>query len=120
MSFTLWIRSEFEKDSLRSLEERLANLKATAKKETKALAQLEKARKAIQDELDVAEDEINQLREDMAGVQGEFDEKTRALDEVKKVVARTAKALEKTGKEITLMVSWGSWRVDVSVLMRSV
>ncbi|KAG9032708.1 Structural maintenance of chromosomes protein 1, partial [Tulasnella sp. UAMH 9824] len=96
-------QSEFEKDSLRSLEERLANLKATAKKETKALGQLEKARKAIQDELDAAEAEINQLREDMAGVQEEFDEKTRALDEVKKVVARTAKALEKTMKDITLM-----------------
>ncbi|KAG8937667.1 Structural maintenance of chromosomes protein 1 [Tulasnella sp. 408] len=39
----------------------------------------------------------------MAGVQEEFDEKTRALDEVKKVVARTAKASEKTMKDITLM-----------------
>ncbi|KIO31393.1 hypothetical protein M407DRAFT_14099 [Tulasnella calospora MUT 4182] len=96
-------QSEFEKDSLRSLEERLANLKATAKKETKALGQLEKARKVIQDELDAAEAEINQLREDMAGVQEEFDEKTRALDEVKKIVARTAKTLEKSMKDITLM-----------------
>ncbi|KAG8915652.1 Structural maintenance of chromosomes protein 1 [Tulasnella sp. 408] len=95
--------SEFEKDSLRALEERLANLKATAKKETKALGQLEKARKAIQDESDAAEAEINQLRDDMAGVQEEFDEKTPALDEVKKVTARTAKALEKTMKDITLM-----------------
>ncbi|KAG8897606.1 Structural maintenance of chromosomes protein 1 [Tulasnella sp. 408] len=39
----------------------------------------------------------------MAEVQEEFDEKTRALDEVKQVVARTAKALEKTMKDVTLM-----------------
>ncbi|KAG8907644.1 Structural maintenance of chromosomes protein 1 [Tulasnella sp. 403] len=96
-------QSKFETDALHGQQERLANLLATVRKEEKALSQLEKAKEAIQSELDTAEAEINSLRKAMEDVVETLDQKTAALDEVKKVASRAAKALDKTVKEIGTM-----------------
>jgi len=72
-------------------------------KEGQSLKAHEKARQTIQAELDAEEQEIATLRDDMEGEQKEYEEKTRALDEVKKVASRTAKALVKVAKDIAML-----------------
>ena len=73
-------------------------------KEKKTLSGLHKAKKAIETEIEAAEEEIAELRKDMEGVEQEYEEKTKALEEVKKSLSRTTKALDKALKDVSSMV----------------
>jgi structural maintenance of chromosome 1 len=88
---------------LKNTRERLASLEATINSEKAGLANLEKEKKALEDEIAEAEKEIENLRTELQTVTDRYREAAKETDEAKAVAASAQKSLDNVLRQIA---SW--------------
>ncbi len=98
-------RRDFENDALQSAKERLQTLVNHTSIEEATLIKLQGEKEAVMNEISNTEAMIESLQEDLGGLQATLEEKTKELEQVKKITLKASKALENAVKDITLRAS---------------
>jgi structural maintenance of chromosome 1 len=97
-------RLEFNREALKTTTDRLTTLRGIVSAEEDNLNNLQSRKEQILKEISEAEAGIEELNEELAGLKETLDEKTKAVDQVKRTTSKAAKALENALKEIGSMV----------------
>ena len=100
-------RSQFEEEQLKRLQERMNVLAETVTAEKASLVDLEEKKTETQEELERIQAGIAELEEEMSRLKGNLDEKSKVVDDAKRVASKAAKALEQVEKEISSRVRDG-------------
>lgn len=82
----------------------MKTLSSTVKTEHTTIAKLRQSKKSIEAEIEDLAGRVESLHEDVVSVKTQLDEKTRALEEVKKANGKATRALDAVTKEIASMV----------------
>ncbi|KAH9170044.1 cohesin complex subunit psm1 [Lactarius sanguifluus] len=93
--------SQFEEEQLKRFQERLNVLAETVTAEEESLVNLEGKKTETEEELLTMQEGIGELEEEMSRFKGSLDEKSKVVDDAKRVASKAAKALEQAEKEIT-------------------
>ncbi|KAG5644198.1 hypothetical protein DXG03_008861 [Asterophora parasitica] len=93
-------QSAFEADGLRAARERLQYLETVLATERANLSKHESQKVALREEIATYETAIEDLKAELAQVQETFDEKTKAVEAVKKTTTKASKVLDLALKEI--------------------
>lgn len=97
-------RAAFEEEQLRNARERLQTVNALAETEETTISRLNEQKDAAEAEIVEAEAVITTLKEELSGITDVLDEKTKALDAVKKTTSRASKGVDLTLKDIASLV----------------
>ncbi|KAG6813644.1 hypothetical protein H0H92_008881 [Tricholoma furcatifolium] len=90
----------FEGDGLKAALERLSSLKTALDTEEANLAKFGVQKNKMKEEIVAAEGAIEELRQELAGIQETLEEKNKNVEAVKKATLRAAKVLDLALKEI--------------------
>ncbi|KAF8525826.1 condensin complex subunit SMC1 [Hysterangium stoloniferum] len=93
-------QTKFEQESLKTIQDRFEMLQKAAVDHTTTLAELAVSKQAAQAEVDESQNAIEVLQEELKGFQEDLEEKTTALDNVKRIASKASKALDKALKDI--------------------
>ncbi|EKM82180.1 hypothetical protein AGABI1DRAFT_36117 [Agaricus bisporus var. burnettii JB137-S8] len=91
----------FESEGLTTARERIQRLDQTIQSERANLANLGTQKERLEQELGESETAIGELKEELEVLQGTLEERTKVVDQVKKVGAKSAKVLDLALKEIS-------------------
>ncbi|KAN0065181.1 Structural maintenance of chromosomes protein 1 [Thecaphora frezii] len=93
-------QANFERQQIRTTQERLESLQRTVQKEQDKIRTLENQKKAQEEEIDGILDEMGDVQEQLEELRSDYDSKKAALDEAKTEAARASRNLEAVLKEI--------------------
>ncbi|KAI0290144.1 hypothetical protein BC826DRAFT_1106624 [Russula brevipes] len=93
--------TQFEDEQLKKLQERLNILAETVTREEENLKNLEERKTETEEEFESMQEGIKELEAEMSRIKATLDEKTKLVDEAKRVASKAAKALEQAEKEIS-------------------
>ena len=111
--FILGFRAEFEEEGLKSSRERLSQLDNILQVDQANLEKHEAQKAQIQREIIGLEEQLDNLKEQVAGHQAVLDEKTKTVEQVKKTTMKAAKVLDQALKDISSCVCCMNLTVEV-------
>jgi structural maintenance of chromosome 1 len=98
-------RTTFQEEQLITTRERLQSLDKTIKLEKSNVANLQKNKEIVEDEIRLLKGEIEALKDDIHEYLDDLEKKTKELEVAKKAAIKASKGLDAVLKEIATMVS---------------